>query len=44
MRTRTKILIVDDSPDFQMLVKSFVTGQEYVVLTAGDTLQATDRP
>lgn len=41
MRIRTKILVVDDSPDFQRLVKAFVTGAEYLVITAGDTLQAT---
>ncbi len=41
MRTRTKILVVDDSPDFQLLIKAFVPADEYQVLTAGDTLQAT---
>lgn len=41
MRSRTTLLIVDDSPDFQMLMKAFVTGQDYRVLTACDTLQAT---
>lgn len=41
MQTRKKILVVDDSPDFQMLVKAFVTEEDYVVLTASDTLQAT---
>jgi CheY-like chemotaxis protein len=33
--------VVDDSPDFQMLVKAFVAEEEYVVISAGDTLQAT---
>ena len=41
MRTRTKILIVDDSPDFQLLVKAFLSEESYLVLSAGDTLQAT---
>ncbi len=41
MRTQTKILVVDDSPDFQMLVKAFVAEEEYVVISAEDTLQAT---
>ena len=41
MRTRTKILIVDDSPDFQQLVKAFLSEESYLVLSAGDTLQAT---
>lgn len=40
-RTQTKILVVDDSPDFQMLVKTFVAEENYVVISAGDTLQAT---
>lgn len=41
MATRTKILVVDDSPDFQTLVKAFVAGEDYLVLSASDTLQAT---
>lgn len=41
MRTQTKILVVDDSPDFQMLVKAFVAEEQYVVMSAEDTLQAT---
>ncbi len=41
MRTQTKILVVDDSPDFQALVKAFVAEEEYVVISAEDTLQAT---
>lgn len=41
MRTRTKILVVDDSPDFQMLIKAFVAEEDYLVISAGDTLQAT---
>lgn len=41
MRSRTTVLVVDDSPDFQMLVKTFAAGQDYRVMTASDTLQAT---
>ena len=41
MRTRTKILVVDDSADFQMLVKAFVAEEDYLVVSAGDTIQAT---
>lgn len=41
MRTRTKILIVDDSQDFQLFVKAFLPEESYLVLSAGDTLQAT---
>lgn len=41
MRTRATILIVDDSPDFQALVRAFLTEENYLVLCAGDTLQAT---
>lgn len=41
MRTRTKILIVNDSRDFQLFVKAFLSEESYLVLSAGDTLQAT---
>lgn len=41
MRTKTKILIVDDSPDFQLLLKAFLSEEHYLLLSAGDTLQAT---
>lgn len=41
MRSRTRALIVDDSPDFQLLAKTFLSEESYLVLSAGDTLQAT---
>lgn len=41
MRTGTKILIVDDCPDFQMLARSFLAEEQYLILSAGDPLQAT---
>lgn len=41
MRTRAKILVVDDSQDFQLLVKAFLSAESYLVLSASDTLQAT---
>jgi CheY-like chemotaxis protein len=41
MRTGTKILIVDDSPDFHLLVKAFLSEEHYLLLSAADTLQAT---
>ena len=41
MRTRTTILVVDDSRDFQTLMTAYLAAQDYVVLTAADTLQAT---
>jgi len=41
MQTRTKILVVDDSSNVQMLVKAFVAEEGYVVILAEDTLQAT---
>ena len=41
MRTGTKILIVDDSPEFQLLVRSFLAEEPYLILSAGDPLQAT---
>lgn len=41
MRKRTKILIVDDSRDFQLFVKAFLSEESYLVLSAGDMLQAT---
>jgi len=41
MFTRTKILVIDDSPDFQLFMKSLLTEEHYAVLASGDTLQAT---
>lgn len=41
MRTGTRILIVDDSPEFQLLVRSFLAEEPYLILSAGDPLQAT---
>ena len=35
------LLVVDDSPDFQLLIKTFLHGGEYRVLSAADTIQAT---
>ncbi|NOS79561.1 MAG: response regulator [Nitrospira sp.] len=41
MRTRTKILVVDDSSDFQLFMKAFLDEEHYAVLSSRDTLQAT---
>lgn len=41
MRAGTKILIVDDSQEFQLLVKTFLAEEPYLLLSAGDPLQAT---
>ena len=41
MLTRTKILVIDDSPDFQLFMKTLLIEENYAVLASGDTLQAT---
>ena len=35
------ILVVDDSSDFQLLVKTFLHGEGYRILSAADLIQAT---
>ncbi|MBI4001172.1 MAG: response regulator [Nitrospira defluvii] len=39
--TRVRLLIIDDSPDFQLLIKTFLQGTNFSCLSAGDALQAT---
>ncbi len=39
--TRIRLLIIDDSPDFQILIKTFLQGTEFACLSAADALQAT---
>ncbi|SPP65469.1 response regulator [Nitrospira lenta] len=41
METRATILVVDDSPDFQLFMKALLTEEHYAVRSSGDTLQAT---
>lgn len=43
MQTNTKILIVDDSMDFQLFMKTILTEANYAVLSSSDTLQATGK-
>ncbi|MCC6140556.1 MAG: response regulator [Nitrospira sp.] len=43
MQPRTKILIIDDSPDFQLFMQTMLTKENYAVLSSSDTLQATGR-
>lgn len=39
--TRLRLLIIDDSADFQLLVKTFLQDTNFFCLSAGDALQAT---
>ena len=39
--TRIRLLIIDDSADFQLLVKTFLQDTNFFCLSAGDALQAT---
>jgi DNA-binding response OmpR family regulator len=39
--TRIRLLIIDDSADFQILVKTFLRDTNFFCLSAGDALQAT---
>jgi len=39
--TRNRLLIIDDSPDFQLLIKTFLEGTTFFCLSAADALQAT---
>ena len=39
--TRIRLLIIDDSADFQLLVKTFLRDTNFFCLSAGDALQAT---
>jgi DNA-binding response OmpR family regulator len=41
LATRIRILIIDDSADFQLLVKTFLRDTNFFCLSAGDALQAT---
>ncbi|MFO0707741.1 MAG: response regulator [Nitrospira sp.] len=34
-------MVVDDSPEFHLLVKAYVAEEHYFILSAADTLQAT---
>lgn len=38
---RIRLLIVDDSPDFQLLIKTHLQGANFYCLSAADALQAT---
>lgn len=38
---RTSLLIIDDSPDFQVLIKTYLHGSNLSCLCAADTIQAT---
>ncbi len=39
--TRNRLLVIDDSPDFQVLIKSYRQGTNFSCLCAADALQAT---
>ena len=39
--TRIRLLIIDDSADFQLLIKTFLQDTSFFCLSAGDALQAT---
>jgi DNA-binding response OmpR family regulator len=41
LATRNGLLIIDDSPDFQLLIKTFLEGTNFFCLSAADALQAT---
>jgi DNA-binding response OmpR family regulator len=41
LATRIRLLIIDDSADFQLLVKTFLRDTNFFCLSAGDALQAT---
>jgi len=43
MQARTKILVIDDSPDFQLFMQTLLPAEHYVLLASSDTLQATGR-
>ena len=38
--TRNRLLIIDDSPDFQLLIKTFLEGTNFFCQSAADALQA----
>ena len=37
---RNRLLIIDDSPDFQLLIKTFLQGTTFLCISAPDALQA----
>lgn len=39
--SRNRLLIIDDSPDFQLLIKAFLQDSQFICLSASDTIQAT---
>lgn len=41
LATRNRLLIIDDSPDFQLLIKTFLQDSNFTYLSATDSLQAT---
>ncbi|MCC2642161.1 MAG: uncharacterized protein K0S45_2574 [Nitrospira sp.] len=38
---RTTLLVIDDSPDFQVLIKTYLQGSNLSCLSAADSIQAT---